>query len=247
MNPPRPARKKEARDYLIFALDVPNLDEARRYIRLLSGRVGLFKVGLELFVREGRRVIDEILDAGEAGVFLDLKLHDIPATVGRAMKNIVGLGVQLTTVHCAGQKEMLQAAADGAAGRLAVLGVTVLTSISPEDVRAAGFADVYVRDISLLVAQRAAMAAECGLNGVVCSPRETAVVKQRLGPNFLAVTPGVRMPGPSAGQDDQRRVMTPVEAVRNGADYIVVGRPIRDAEDPPAAADQICREIATVL
>jgi orotidine-5'-phosphate decarboxylase len=142
---------------------------------------------------------------------------------------------------------MLKAAVDGAGGRVGVLGVTVLTSVTAEDVRAAGFADSYTEDVSLLVARRAAMAAECGLDGVVCSPLEAAAVKKNLGKNFIAVTPGIRPSGGAVDGDDQRRVMTPAEAVANGADYIVVGRPIRDAADPGKAADGICREIESVL
>ena len=240
-------KTREARDHLIFALDVPTAEEARRYIELLGGRVGLFKVGLELFVREGRRIIDDIRSAGDAGVFLDLKLHDIPATVSRAMKNIADMDVRLTTVHCAGQKDMLKAAVDGAAGRVGVLGVTVLTSMSGRDVRADGFADAYADDVSLLVARRAAAAVESGLDGVVCSPLEAAAVKKQFGKHFLAVTPGIRPAGQTAGQDDQQRVMTPGEAIRNGADYIVVGRPIRDAGDPRAAAEQVCGQIEKAL
>lgn len=214
---------------------------------MLRGRVGLFKVGLELFVRDGRQVIDEIRTSGDADIFLDLKLHDIPATVFRAMKNIADMGVRLTTVHCAGQKDMLRAALDGADGRVGVLGVTVLTSVTAEDVLEAGFADIYARDVSLLVAKRAAMAAECGLDGVVCSPLEAAAVKAAHGQGFMAVTPGVRPSFGAVAGDDQRRVMTPAEAVRNGADYIVIGRPIRDAADPGQAADAVCREIEALL
>jgi orotidine-5'-phosphate decarboxylase len=128
-----------------------------------------------------------------------------------------------------------------------VLGVTVLTSVTAEDVREAGFADPYARDVSLLVARRAAMAAECGLDGVVCSPQEVLAVKKQLGRDFIAVTPGIRLSGKAVESDDQRRVMTPAEAVKSGADYIVVGRPIRDAADPCEAADAICREIEAVL
>jgi orotidine-5'-phosphate decarboxylase len=232
---------------LIFALDVPDGRTARGYIDRLSGRVGLFKVGLELFVRDGRQVIDDIRAAGDAGIFLDLKLHDIPATVNRAMKNIAGMGVRLTTVHCAGQKDMLKAAADGAGGRVGVLGVTVLTSVGGRDLREAGFADAYADDVSRLVALRAAAAAECGLDGVVCSPLEAPLVKQEQGMHFLAVTPGIRSAAQAVDKDDQQRVMTPAAAVKNGADYIVVGRPIRDAADPEAAADQICAQIENVL
>ena len=238
---------REARDYLIFALDVPDAGAARNYIDQLSGRVGLFKIGLELFVREGRGIIDTVLAAGNAGVFLDLKLHDIPATVNRAMKNIADMGVRLTTVHCAGQKDMLKAAADGAGARVGVLGVTVLTSVNGRDLREAGFADGYADDVSRLVALRATAAAECGLDGVVCSPLEAACIKEAHGKHFLTVTPGIRLADQTVDKDDQQRIMTPAAAVTNGADYIVVGRPIRDAADPGAAADEICLQIENVL
>ncbi len=240
-------KNRNAKDYLIFALDVPTAEEARRYIDLLNGSVGLFKVGLELFVREGRQVINDIRTAGDAGVFLDLKLHDIPATVLRAMKNIAGLGVTLTTVHCAGQRDMLKAAVEGAGGRVGVLGVTVLTSVSGQDLRDAGFAAPYADDVSRLVALRAAAAAECGLDGVVCSPLEAPIIKQAQGVDFLAVTPGIRPASQAVAKDDQHRVMTPAAAVKNGADYVVIGRPIRDADDPRATAEQICGEIEKTL
>lgn len=239
--------QRQAKDYLIFALDVPTAEAARRYVRLLGDRVGLFKVGLELFVREGRRIIDEIAGAGEAGIFLDLKLHDIPATVARAMKNIAEMGVRLTTVHCAGQKDMLKAAVDAAGGRVGVVGVTVLTSVSGQDIREAGFADLYANDLSRLVSLRAAAAAECGLDGIVCSPLEAPVVKQNQGAAFLAVTPGIRPAAGTVVEDDQQRVMTPAAAVRNGADYLVIGRPIRDAADPRAVAGRIVDQIEKAL
>ncbi|MDY6824918.1 MAG: orotidine-5'-phosphate decarboxylase [Thermodesulfobacteriota bacterium] len=237
------APSKTAKDYLVFALDVPTINEAERYIRLLAGHVGMFKVGLELFIREGRAIVDLIREAGPAGVFLDLKLHDIPATVYRAMAVIAGMGVDLTTVHCTGQKDMLKAARDAAGDAVGVLGVTVLTSVSADDIHEAGFSREFSADISRLVDMRATMAAESGFAGIVCSPLEAAGVKQKFGSRFLAVTPGVRPVQYGVAGDDQHRVLTPHAAVRNGADYLVIGRPIRDAADPRAAADSICRQI----
>ncbi|MDY6905318.1 MAG: orotidine-5'-phosphate decarboxylase [Thermodesulfobacteriota bacterium] len=234
---------KTAKDYLVFALDVPTLTEAEQYVRLLGDHVGMFKVGLELFIREGRPVIDLIQETTPAGVFLDLKLYDIPATVSRAMKNIAGMGVALTTVHCAGQKDMLKAARDAAGDAVGILGVTVLTSISANDIEEAGFSEEFFRDISRLVSKRAAMAAECGFAGIVCSPLEARSVKQQFGQQFLAVTPGVRPDRGGIAGDDQQRVLTPQAAVQNGSDYLVIGRPIRDADDPRAMADQICQQI----
>ena len=237
---------RSARERLIFALDVPDRSAAAGYIKTLSGRVGLFKVGLELFVREGRTVIDDIRAAGAAGVFLDLKLHDIPATVFRAMENITALGVDLATVHCAGQADMLRAAVEGAGGRVRVLGVTVLTSLSAADIRAAGLAEPYASDVGQLVLKRAEMAREAGCAGVVCSAAEAPRIKERCGPGFLTVTPGIRPEGAAVAGDDQARAMTPARAIANGSDYLVVGRPIREATDPGAAAEAICRQMASV-
>ncbi|MFP4040121.1 MAG: orotidine-5'-phosphate decarboxylase [Desulfosudaceae bacterium] len=237
------ANPEAARERLIFALDVPDRETAAGYIRALSGRVGLFKLGLELFIREGRVIIDDIREQGGAGVFLDLKLHDIPATVFRAMSNIAVLGVDFTTVHCAGQADMLKAAVEAAAGRVRLLGVTVLTSVSAGDVRSAGFAEPFASDVGRLVLKRAGEAAHHGLAGVVCSAAEAPLIKQKCGAGFLAVTPGIRSEADRMVADDQQRVITPARAVRNGADYLVVGRPIRDAADPAAAAASICREM----
>ena len=236
--------KRSASDYIIFPLDVPTVKEAEKYIDLLAGRVGMFKVGLELFIEAGPFVVRRIVAAG-GQVFLDLKLHDIPATVGRAMARAADLGVSLATVHCGESLRMLAAAVKGAGGRVGVLGVTVLTSVSAEDLRNAGFRDELADDSETLVLHRAGMARQAGCAGVVCSPLEAKGVKARFGKHFLTVTPGVRPSWEAVAGDDQQRVATPAAAVAAGADYLVIGRPIRDADDPAKAAEKIAGEIAS--
>ncbi len=228
-----------ATDRIVFPLDVPSAEAAGELARGLAGAVGVFKVGLELFIRSGPSVVERIRGASGAGVFLDLKLHDIPETVRRAMAAAVDLGVDFVTVHCGESPRMLEAAAAGGAGRTRVLGVTVLTSVSEAELGEAGFAG----GLDALVLRRARAAREAGCAGVVCSPWEVGRIKAALGPGFLAVTPGIRPAWEGLAADDQRRTATPSEAVRGGADYLVVGRPIRDAADPRAAAERIAREI----
>jgi orotidine-5'-phosphate decarboxylase len=239
-----------ARDRLIFALDVPDPEPAHELIERLSGHVGLFKVGLELFVRCGpgfvAGIVDRVQDEAGAGVFLDLKLHDIPATVERTMARIADMGVRFTTVHCAESGTMLEAAVQGAGGRVGVLGVTVLTSVSSGDLRLMGLGDGGATVVTDLVRRRAAMAKAAGCHGVICSGLEAAALKADLGEDFLAVTPGIR-PAEGGAKGDQKRVATPAAAIKAGADYLVVGRPIRDAQDPAAAADAIVAEIAAAL
>lgn len=238
---------KRGRDYIIFPLDVPSVREAKAYVERLSGHVGLFKVGLELFVQSGPEIIRFIRDSGPAGVFLDLKLYDIPATVSRAMARIADLGVAFATVHCGESREILAAAVDGSRGAVGVLGVTVLTSISGADIREAGFQEKYSGDISELVMKRAAMARSAGCRGVVCSGLEVAAIKKTFGTDFIAVTPGIRLLRSEIEGDDQHRIATPARAVANGSDYLVIGRPIRDAEDPKDTANRIAEEIESVL
>ena len=238
--------QKDPKDHIIFALDVPSSDAARQLVRQLADSVGMFKVGLELFVRYGTEILRHIHDSGSAGVFLDLKLHDIPATVSRAMAGIADLGAAFATVHCGENRAMLEAAVAGGGGKVGVLGVTVLTSVSAPDLESAGFAEAYCGDISRLVLKRAAEAKDAGCTGVICSGQEVGMIKANLGNDFVAVTPGIRPSWETKGTDDQKRVTTPAEAVRQGADYLVIGRPIRDAEDPKAAAQRIAEEIASV-
>ena len=234
---------KQAKDRIIFPLDVATIEAAKKYIGWLAERVGLFKVGLELFIRCGPEIIDFIHSQTAARVFLDLKLHDIPATVGRAMSRITDLGVAFDTVHVAENRRMLEAAVEGSAGKVGVLGVTVLTSVSAKDLESAGYRPVFYDDVPQLVLQRAQQAHEAGCAGVICSGHEAGQIKERFGKDFLAVTPGIRPAWTFNAKEDQRRITTPAQAISAGADYLVIGRPIRDAEDPRQAAVRIAEEI----
>lgn len=238
---------KRAKDYIIFPLDVPTEKAAREYVEVLSESVGMFKVGLELFIRSGPGLIDFIKASGNADVFLDLKLHDIPETVFRAMECIADLGVAFTTVHCGETVKMLEAAVGGAKGRVGVLGVTLLTSVASEDIKDAGFKKVFYEDLNKLVVERAAKAKAAGCIGIVCSGREVKMIKQAFGRDFIAVTPGIRPIWDEMETDDQKRVTTPAMAIGSGSDFIVVGRPIRNASNPKEAALRIAQEIETVL
>jgi orotidine-5'-phosphate decarboxylase len=227
----------EPRDRLIFALDLPSATPALELVNALAGHVGCFKIGLELFVVGGPELVRRI--AEQAPVFLDLKLHDIPATVGRAAAaaSALGAGVRFLTAHVDEGGRSLEAAVAGAPG-VGILGVTVLTSISEEDL----VADGHSPGLALLVERRARVAARAGCRGIVCSGLEASRIRRALGPGLLIVTPGVRPGGSEPG--DQKRVVTPALAIENGADLIVVGRPIRDAPDPVAIADRIVEELA---
>ena len=234
---------KSGKDHIIFPLDVATIEEAKKYIGLLAERVGLFKVGLELFIRCGTEIIDFIHSQTAARVFLDLKLHDIPATVGRAMSRIADLGVAFATVHVGETRRMLEAAVEGSGGKVGILGVTVLTSVSAKDLESAGYRPGFYDDIPQLVLQRAQQACEAGCAGVICSGQEAGPIKERFGQDFLAVTPGIRPAWTVNPKEDQRRITTPAQAITAGADYLVIGRPIRDAEDPREAALRIAEEI----
>ncbi len=238
---------KSPKQFIIFPLDVASAPEARRYVEILADAVGMFKVGLELFIRGGPQLVSDIHAVGSAGVFLDLKLHDIPATVSRAMAGIADLGVTLSTVHCGEDPRMLKAAVDASGGRVGVLGITVLTSVSPDDITAAGFRDDLAGDLSRLVLKRAQMAKDAGCSGIVCSGLEVKRIKGKLGPDFITVTPGIRPLWAADGKDDQKRIVTPAQAIVDGSDYLVIGRPIRDAADPRAAALRVAEEIADAL
>jgi len=238
---------KQAKDYIIFPLDVASIDEAKRYIELLTNYVGLFKVGLELFIRCGPEIVRFINTTGAAGVFLDLKLHDIPATVSRAMAGIADLGVRFATVHCGESQKMLEAAVAGSHGKVDILGVTVLTSVSAEDIEAAGYRPDYYHNLSELVVKKAAMAKAAGCAGIVCSGLEAQLIKSRLGKEFATVTPGIRPQWSLGEQDDQARVATPARAIKNGSDYLVIGRPIRNADDPVQAAVKVAQEIEAAI
>lgn len=237
------SRRKAAQDRLIFALDVPDASKAVWLASHLAGEVGYFKVGLELFVSAGTQVVRDLVRQG-ARVFLDLKLHDIPVTVGRTVSALGSVGVSLVTVHIAGGPAMLRQAkeaADAAREPMGILGVTALTSLDQADLKAVGV-DLSLRN---LVAKRAALALDLGLRGVVTSVAEAAAVRFIAPEPFAVVTPGIRPHGAEAG--DQKRLGTPAAALAAGASHLVVGRPIRDAEDPVAAARAIVDEMAAAL
>ena len=241
------SKKKQAKDYIVFPLDVSSSEEAKSYVELLADHVGLFKVGLELFIRSGPEIVRFINSTGTAGVFLDLKLHDIPATVSRAMAGIADLDIQFATIHCGETPKMLEAAVNGSRGKVNILGVTVLTSVTAGDIRIAGYRSDFYQNLSALVLQRANMARAAGCAGVVCSGHETTMIKSHFGNEFVTVTPGIRPQWSLGEKDDQKRVTTPAQAVQNGSDYLVIGRPIRDHSDSRAAAVRIAEEIASVM
>jgi orotidine-5'-phosphate decarboxylase len=231
------------RDRLIFALDVPNRAEAERFISLLRGEVGLFKIGLELFMAEGPEFLRLLTERYGIEYFLDLKFHDIPATVRRALARI-DQGARLATVHVDSGREPLKSEISGG---VKLLGVTVLTHLGPADLEAMGLAPQYVQDPDKLVLLRASLAQAAGCDGVVCAGAEAQAVKAAFGPDFLVVCPGIRPAWSVVAGDDQRRITTPDQAIRAGADYLVVGRPLRDAADPAAAARRTVEEIAQGL
>ena len=231
---------------LIIALDVDTEDEARRLFLLLGAEAGMFKIGSQLFTAAGPQFVREIVAQG-GRVFLDLKFHDIPNTVAAACREAVRLGVSLFNVHAAGGGEMLRRAADATAEtaereglpRPALIAVTVLTSADASVLAEVGVAASAVEEQVKLLAK---LAASSGLDGVVASPHEIAPVRSVVArEDFLLVTPGVRPSG--SAHDDQKRVLTPAEAVRAGADYIVVGRAILNAADPLRAAQEIVAEM----
>jgi orotidine-5'-phosphate decarboxylase len=225
-----------AAEHLIVALDFPERKSALDLVDRLDGTVSWLKVGLELYVAEGKPLVAELLQRGYS-VFLDLKFHDIPNTVASAVRAASSLGVQLLTVHAAGGPAMLSAAAEAAAGGPAVLAVTVLTSMDEAQLLATGIE----RSPAVQVEDLATMAWGCGVDGFVCSPMEVERLRGCLGSQPLLVIPGIRPEGSEAG--DQRRLATPAAAITAGASYLVVGRPITRAADPAAAARDILREM----
>jgi orotidine-5'-phosphate decarboxylase len=230
---------------LIFPLDVPNKVEAERFISLLKDEVGLFKVGLELFMAEGPSFLQFMANTA-IDYFLDLKFHDIPATIKSAQARILK-GVKLATVHVDQGRKTLRASVAALQNGVKVLGVTVLTHLGPNDLEAMGIAREYAQNPVKLVLLRAKLAKEAGCNGVVCAGTEAQAVKAAFGPEFLVVCPAIRPDWSVVPGDDQGRITTPYEAIKAGADYIVVGRPIRLAPEPVAAARRVVQEIAAGL
>ncbi|HBG62067.1 MAG: orotidine 5'-phosphate decarboxylase [Omnitrophica WOR_2 bacterium RIFOXYB2_FULL_38_16] len=229
------------RGKLIVAVDVDTFEEAKGLVDVLSEDIGLFKIGSQLFTACGPTIVDYIYSKGKK-IFLDLKYHDIPNTVGNAVRAAVNMGkkpggIFMCTVHTVGGKAMLKKAADEArkaSGLLGIerpliVGITVLTSEEVGD------------SISALVLERARLAKESSLDGIVASSQEAALVRKEMGEDFVIVTPGIRPHGASAG--DQKRITTPFDAIKNGSDFLVVGRPIVKADDPALAAKRILEEI----
>jgi len=228
-----------SRDRLIFAMDVADASEARQTVEQLGDSVTFYKIGLELFMAGGYFELLDWMVARDKKLFVDLKFFDIPATVAAAVKRLNGRGVTFTTVH--GNQAIMEAAA-AAKEDVKVLAVTVLTSLDRGDLDDLGFQC----DVQQLVLSRAKRALATGVDGVVSSGMEAEMLRNHLDHKLLVVTPGIR-PVDNRPSDDQKRVLTPTAAFQAGADYIVVGRPIRDAADPRASAERIQAEIAAVF
>ena len=238
--PPETGAFLRPADRLIVALDVPTAADAQRIIGAVGESATTYKVGKQLFVAEGPQAIRDLISSGRK-VFLDLKFHDIPNTVAGAVKAAADLGVSMVTVHASGGSKMLRAAAEAAAAsqnKPLVLAVTVLTSMGQEDLNEIGVSGRSLDQVLRL----AALARAAGCGGVVASPEEVAELRRELGEGFAIVTPGVRPAGAAKG--DQTRVATPAQAIKSGATYLVVGRPITEAPDPGNAAKNILAEIA---
>jgi orotidine-5'-phosphate decarboxylase len=234
--------REEARRKIIFALDVDKLADVAVWAERLSGKVGMFKVGKELFTTAGPAAVEAVKQHG-GEVFLDLKYHDIPNTVAQAMLAAGQHGVKLANLHALGGAEMMEKASQAVrkefsgTARPQLLAVTILTSSTQETLQAVGID----RPVEEMVVRLARLAKASGMDGVVASPLEIEAIRSACGSDFLIVTPGVR---PSfAAVDDQKRIMTPAEAVKAGADYLVIGRPIAKAADPVQAAELIVDEI----
>jgi orotidine-5'-phosphate decarboxylase len=258
----------KVKNHLIFALDVPDRKEAEQRVKMLHEYVGCFKVGLELFVREGPDVLKVIRDHSSADIFLDLKLHDIPATMNRALESVVAHGVKYVTVHLESGEAFAKLPESVKSSRLQILAVTLLTSVSKKDFADSSYFKAFMElyaglkqnyplarmtaEKSHLIArkivlERAATASKSGCAGVICSGDEVSAVKEISHRGFKLVVPGIRPAWSIIGNDDQSRVTTPAQAIERGADMIVVGRPIRDAKDPQEAAQRILEEISSVL
>jgi orotidine-5'-phosphate decarboxylase len=221
---------------IIVALDVPGRREALKIATQLAPAISIFKIGLQLYTAEGPDIVRAILNTG-VKVFLDLKLHDIPNTVARAVESAGRLGVQMLTIHLSGGPAMIEAAVAARDESLSILGVTVLTSIDQETLRATGV-ESEVSDHVLRLAQ---LGARAGINGLVASPHEIQILRKNLGDRITLVVPGVRPSGSDAA--DQKRIMTPQAALEAGADYLVIGRPITGDPNPAEAVKRILDEM----
>ena len=224
------------RGCLIVALDVSTAAEAQKLVARIGDAAGIYKIGLQLFTAEGHGIVRDLVSSGRR-VFLDLKLHDMPTTVALAVKSAAELRVDMLTIHASGGSAMLRAATEASAGRINLLAVTVLTSLSDEDMQEIGIAG----RVSDQVLRMTSLAQSTGCQGIVTSPREALMVRKAMGEGFAIVTPGIRPAG--AETNDQQRIATPAQAISNGVSHIVVGRPITHAPDPAKAAQAIISEM----
>ena len=231
------AAEMQPRERIIVALDFPTSDEALALVRRLSPHPGLFKIGLQLYTAAGPEIVRAVCALG-GRIFLDLKLHDIPNTVGRAVQSADSLGVEMFTLRRSGGPAMLAAAVQSAAPGMLLLGVTVLTSADEATLRETGVDSSMENQVLRL----AKLGVEAGIGGLVASPHEVKLLRDRLRGQIQLVVPGVRPAW--AEKADQKRVMTPAEALRAGADYLVIGRPITGHRDPAEAIAQICDELS---
>lgn len=242
MNPSSPASPK---DRIIFALDVEHFHEAQHWVNLLKDRVGIFKVGKQLFTHSGPKVIDMISQKGQK-VFLDLKYHDIPNTVARAGEEATKHQVAMFNLHALGGHEMMRKTVEASRTvaknlnlpRPIILAVTILTSMDEEGLKEIGVQGPLIEEVGRL----ALLSQKAGVDGVVASPQEIEIIRRRCGESFLIVTPGIRHP--SEKKDDQKRTLSPREAVEAGADYLVIGRPVKEAKDPLEAVQKIVEDIS---
>ncbi len=241
--PQEPDRTEEARKRLIVALDVQSTKAAEDLVARLEGQCVWFKVGMELFTAAGPAAVEMLVKRGHS-VFLDLKFHDIPNTVAGAVRSAAGLGVRMVNVHAGGGPAMLEAARaalEGLTSPPELLAVTVLTSMDETQLKATGIGRTAANQVELL----AKMCLKVGIRGFVCSPEEVAKLRELTGPAGVLVTPGIRPRGADVG--DQKRLATPAAALRAGASYLVVGRPITQAAEPAKAAEAILKEMVQAI
>lgn len=242
------ASDRQLKTPVFCALDTPDLSRATGLAAKVADAIGGLKLGLEFFTAQGPKGVKQIQKASDLPIFLDLKFNDIPNTVAGAVRAVAPIGAFMLTVHTNGGRAMMEAAAKAASeaayefvkARPLIVGVTVLTSFDNDDLAEIGVES----KVADQVRRMAELAKRSGLDGIVCSPREVAMLRSDLGDGFKLVTPGVRPEW--ASKDDQKRIMTPLEAVSAGADYLVVGRPITSAKDPASAAARIAAELAPV-
>ena len=237
--------QNDPKEKIIFALDVEHFREAQKWVSLLKDRVGIFKVGKQLFTHSGPKVIDMIRQKGQ-NVFLDLKYHDIPNTVAKAGEEATKLNVTMFNLHALGGFEMMKKTVEASRAVAKTLGipkpiilaVTILTSMDQDSMKEVGIQGPVQEEVGRL----ALLSMKAGIDGVVASPQEINVIRQRCGEKFIIVTPGIR--SPTEKKDDQKRTMSPKEAVAAGANYLVIGRPIKEAKDPIEAVQRIIEDIS---